>query len=335
MQNKKPIVVVLGTGGTIAGVAASADDSVGYRVAQIGIAQLVGELPAFATVPIEVEQVAQIDSKDMGFTVWRALAHAVSRHLARAEVGACVIAHGTDTLEETAYFLHRLLAPTKPVVLVAAMRPANSLQTDGPQNLLDAMVVAREPGAHGVVAVLAGKVHSALDLRKVHAYRLDAFASGDAGVIGHVEQGRLRRHREWPGGAVIGDPCREWKGVARDLAGRLAQLPRDAADWPVVEIVFSHVEARGLVVEAMCDAGVHGVVVAGTGNGSLHHTLESALIEAQSMGVAVLRCTRCGDGTVTEKGGMLPAAELPSAGALTPVQARVELILQLLARRPA
>jgi L-asparaginase len=316
MQSNASIVVVLGTGGTIAGTAPQAADNVGYRAAQLGAAQLIDAVPALAGVPIEVEQVAQLDSKDIGFAVWRALAVAVDKHLARADVGGVVITHGTDTLEETAYFLQRVLAPAKPVVLVAAMRPATSLQADGPQNLLDAVTLAREPGACGVLAVLAGAVHGALEVRKVHTYRLDAFASGDAGPIAHIEAGRVRRHRDWP--------------AAGDGLG-LARLPRDATQWPTVEIVNSHAGARAEPVRALVAAGVHGIVVAATGNGTLHATLEAALLEAQAAGVAVLRSSRCLGGSVIDAGE--PA--LPSAGALTPVQARVELIVRLLARRVA
>jgi L-asparaginase len=328
MQNKAPVdaslsgvpvVVVLGTGGTIAGTAVNAADNIGYTAAQLGAAQLLAAIPALAGAPIEVEQIAQIDSKDIGFAIWRALAVAVDRHLARPEVGGIVITHGTDTLEETAYFLQRVLAPTKPVVLVAAMRPATSLQADGPQNLLDALLVARTPAAHGVVAVLAGAVHSALDVRKLHPYRLDAFGSGDAGTLAHIEEGRLRPHREWPASDALG----------------VARLPHDVAQWPVVEIVTSHSEARGTLVRALCLSGVHGIVVAATGNGSLHHALEAALLEAQAAGVAVLRSTRCLNGSVIDAAGAGDAASLPSAGALTPVQARIELMLRLLARRAA
>ena len=144
-----------------------------------------------AGVVLESEQVAQLDSKDMDFATWRALAGRVARHLARPEVAAIVVTHGTDTLEETAYFLQRVLAPAKPVVLTAAMRPATSRLADGPQNLADASP-SRWPraGARGVVVVVAGTVHSALDVRKVHPYRLDAFGSGDAGPIARVEEGR-------------------------------------------------------------------------------------------------------------------------------------------------
>jgi L-asparaginase len=321
MQNSSlsqpPVVVVLGTGGTIAGTSARSGDDIGYSAAQIGAAQLIAALPPLAGQPIEVEQIAQIDSKNMSTTVWRALAVAVERHVVRPAVGGVVITHGTDTLEETAYFLQRLLAPTKPVVLVAAMRPATSLQADGPPNLLDAFTVARQTGARGVVAVLAGRVHSALDLRKLHPYRLDAFGSGDAGTVAEIEAGRLRVHRAWPGGSAIG----------------IEQLPAEGAAWPWVEIVTSHADARGNVVELLCAAGVDGIVVAGTGNGSIHASLEAALIEARAAGVAVLRCTRCLGGSVIEADGAIDASDaaLPSAGALTPFQARVELQLRLLA----
>lgn len=312
MQSKPSIVVVLGTGGTIAGTAANPDDNLGYSAAQIGATQLIAAVPALAGAPIEVEQVAQIDSKDMGFAVWRALAEATARHLDRPEVCGIVITHGTDTLEETAYFLQRVLAPGKPVVMVAAMRPATSLQADGPQNLIDAVCVARTADACGVVAVLAGTVHSGLDVRKTHTYRLDAFGSGDAGAIAHIEQGRLRRHRDWPTSEAHG----------------LARLPGDVAQWPQVEIVTSHAGATPAVVQALRRLGVKGIVVAGTGNGTLHHELEQGLLEAQAAGVAVLRSSRCLDGSVADAN----AAALTAAGALTPVQARIELMLRLLAR---
>ena len=309
MQTIASVVVILGTGGTIAGTAAQPGDNVGYSAAQIGVAQLVETVPALQQVQFEAEQVAQVDSKDMGFALWRSLAERVARHLGRPDVAGIVITHGTDTLEETAYFLQRVLAPVKPVVFAAAMRPATSLQADGPQNLLDAVAVAQAVGARGVVAVLAGQVHSSLDVRKRHPYRLDAFSSGDAGVLAHVEEGVLRRHRPWPEGEALG----------------LERLPADTARWPRVEVVMSHAGADGSLVRALCSDGVQGIVVAGTGNGSVHQVLESALLAAQAAGVRVWRSTRCGDGAVLagDDDG------LPAAGALTPVQARIELMLQL------
>ena len=155
------MLVILGTGGTIAGQAADAADNVGYKAGQLAVEQLIQAVPSLRNYPLECEQVAQLDSKDMDFATWQRLARAVARHLARPEVQGLVITHGTDTLEETAFFLQRLLAPTKPVVLTAAMRPATALQPDGPQNLLDAVRVASLPSARGVLTVLAGKVFAA------------------------------------------------------------------------------------------------------------------------------------------------------------------------------
>jgi L-asparaginase len=305
-----PFVVLLGTGGTIAGASSDADDDIGYVAGQLSAAQLVAALPALAEVPLQIEQLAQIDSKDMSVELWRALAAAVERHLARPEVGGIVITHGTDTLEETAYFLQRVLAPAKPVVLVGAMRPATSSQADGPQNLLDAIVVACSPGARGVVAVLAGTVHSAFDVRKCHTSRPEAFGSGDAGPLGVVEQGQLAMRRAWPQGRALG----------------LAWLPESGAGWPQVEIVTSHAGAGRAMVDAACRSGAQGIVVAGTGNGTLHRALEEALVDAQAAGVSVLRSSRCLNGSVVDAAG----PTFRSAGALTPVQARIELTLQLL-----
>ena len=317
MQSAPRILVVLGTGGTIAGSAASADDNVAYRAATLPVAALVGSLSLPAGVAVESEQVAQLDSKDMDFASWRALAVRVVAHLARPEVAAVVVTHGTDTLEETAYFLQRVLAPGKPVVFTAAMRPATSRLADGPQNLADAVAVALAPGARGVVAVVAGSVHSALAVRKVHPYRLDAFGSGDAGPIARIEEGRVRSLRSWP------------EGEPAELD--VDRLPSEPSSWPWVAIVTSGAGVDARAVRALVDAGCAGIVVAATGNGRVHAALETPLREAMARGCAVLRSTRCLDGTVIDAAGAT-GIDIPSAGALTPQQARVELIVRLLER---
>ena len=309
MQNADSKIVILGTGGTLAGTAADPGDNVGYRAAQIGVAELVARIPALADVALQTEQVAQIDSKDMSFAIWRALAARVAYHVDRSDVAGVVITHGTDTLEETAYLLQRVLSPDKPVVLTAAMRPASALFSDGPQNLLDAVRVAQHPGAQGVVVALAGRIHSGLDVRKLHTYRVDAFGSGDAGALGTVQEGLLTLWRPWPGGAALGLPL-----MAREKPPRVA-------------IVTSHGDADGSIVDALRAHGIDGIVVAGTGNGSLHRRLEAALMRARDDGgVQVLRCSRVAQGAVVPTA--LDAFE--SAGSLTPGQARVELLLRLL-----
>jgi L-asparaginase len=310
MQSDARKLVILGTGGTIAGTAASVTDHTGYTAAQLSVEQLIAAVPPLAALPIECEQVAQLDSKDMDVATWLALVRRAAQLLARDEVRGLVVTHGTDTLEETAYLLHRVLAPAKPLVLTAAMRPATALGADGPRNLLDAVTVACAAGARGVVAVLAGCVHAGASLRKLHTYRVDAFGSGDAGPVALVEEDRLRVLRPWPAGTAIG----------------AERLPDEVSRWPRVEIVTSHAGADGRIVAALRAAGVQGIVVAATGNGTVHRALEAALVEAHRAGIAVLRSSRCLDGMVSSKAEDV----LPSAGSLTPVQARIELTLRLM-----
>jgi len=311
-------IVILGTGGTIAGRAANASDNIGYTAAQVGVDDLLAAIPALAQAgTVLTEQVAQVDSKDMSFAVWAKLASRVSHFLAQPDVQGIVITHGTDTLEETAFFLQALLAPAKPVVLTCAMRPATALVPDGPQNLLDAVAVARHTGAQGVVAVCAGVIHGAEDVQKAHTYRLDPFTSGDAGPVGYVEEGRLRLLRSWPQALA---------GRAQAAAKTIAGLASPGA-VPRVEIVMNHAGASGAIVQALQAQGVQGLVVAATGNGSLHHELEAALLKAQADGVKVLRATRCAGGRVLP----MPSDAIPDSEGLSPVKARVKLILQLLA----
>jgi len=310
MQVSRKRIVVLGTGGTIAGRGASAQDNLGYRAGEVAVSELLAGVPVPEGVDVDAEQVAQIDSKDMDFAVWRALAQRCAHWLAQADVAGLVVTHGTDTMEETAFFLQSVLAPAKPVVLTGAMRPATSAAPDGPQNLADALAVAASAQARGVCVVFAGTVHGPRDVQKIHGYRLDAFASGDAGAVGYVEEGALRMLRPWPEG----------------MPARSVQSLPDAAQWPRVEIVLSHAGASGAVVDALVREGVAGLVVAGTGNGTVHHLLEAALVRAQQQGVRVLRTSRCAQGRV------LPHAadKLPAAEGLSPVKARIALLLQLL-----
>lgn len=320
MKNKK--IVILGTGGTIAGTAVKASDNIGYTAAQVGIAELLAAIPSLADSPFELlaEQVAQIDSKDMSFAIWAQLAVRVGHFLAQPDVQGIVITHGTDTLEETAWCLQALLNPGKPVVLTCAMRPASALAPDGPQNMLDAVAVAAHAGARGVLAVCAGVIHAAFDVQKVHPYRLDAFSSGDAGPVGYVEEGRLRLMRNWP--ETRADQA---------LAAMEVMAQKDRLNWPRVEIVMNYAGAGAAVVQALVADGVQGLVVAATGNGTLHHDLETALLKAQATGVRVVRATRCPEGRMLPKPGELIA----DSEGLSPVKARVSLMLELLAQRSA
>lgn len=312
-------IVVIGTGGTIAGVspaqagAAGAPQRQGHVGYQAGVLEAEALLAAVPVPPgqvLEAETLARLDSSDMDHATWLSLARRCAWHLARPGVSGVVVTHGTDTLEETAYFLHRTVQAAKPLVLTAAMRPASALSPDGPQNLADAVLTAGSEDVRGVLAVLAGRVHAGAELRKVHGFALDAFSSGDAGVLAMVEDGALRSLRSCP---------------ARPLHAAAAALP-EVQHWPRVDIVTSHAGAQGRTLDALVASGARGVVIAGTGNGSVHAELLAAARRAQAAGVRVWRSSRCVLGGVVGA----PQDALVSAGTLTPVQARIELMLDLM-----
>ena len=342
-------IVVLGTGGTIAGTAASSADHTGYTAAQIGVAQLLDGIGGLKEVlqgtshPTELvtEQVAQIDSKDMDFATMARLAVRCAHHLAQSDVRAVLVTHGTDTLEETAWFLYLVLPAdllaAKPVVITCAMRPATSSQADGPRNLLDAVQVALDAQACGVLAVCAGDVHSAVQVQKVHSHALNAFSS--ACEDGAQPLGRLNM----PGSAqqACQQPAVHWNAPAKAFllsnkpvvqvftTQAAMQLIAHTTSWPRVEIVHNYAGATGAVVRALLADGaapMRGIVAAGTGNGTLSADLQAALEHAVQRGVKVLRSTRCAFGSVTA----LPSDTL-TATPFTPAKARIALTLQLLA----
>lgn len=309
-------LVILGTGGTIAGTG-EAPTSSRYRAAQLPVAALVAAHPGLLALAnagcLIHEQVAQIDSKDMSWSVWRALVERVQSYLAAPEVAGMVVTHGTDTLEETAYLLHRLVRANKPVVLTAAMRPATALDADGPRNLQDAVAVAQASGAQGVVAVVGSAVWAGAEVRKSHTWKLDAFDAGDAGALGWVHPGaELVMQRPWP---EVAD--HHWPA---DLL---------AGDPPWVDVIESHAAAQAQAVDAWVHAGLQGLVVAGTGGGTVHAELETALARASAAGVWIWRSTRVARGGVLSREPQTP----PGIAPLTPAQARIELMLRILGRQ--
>lgn len=320
-------IVVLGTGGTISGSSTVRSDNIGYTTGEVHVQELFAHIDVPEGFVLQAEQVAQIDSKDMDFATWQTLARRCAYWLDQSDVAGIVITHGTDTLEETAYFLHSVLVSHKPVVLTCSMRPATALAPDGPQNMRDALVVVATPGASGVVAVCAGVVHGAHEVQKVHTYRLDAFSSGDRSPIAYVEESAVRLLRSWP-----------TRVNATPLTA--AALTIETDDWPHVEIVMSYAGARGAVIDALVhsfdhrDVGavarpqIDGLVIAATGNGTVHSEMETALLKAQGAGITVVRATRCMQGRILPR----PHEAFRDAGSLTPVKARIALILELLSR---
>jgi L-asparaginase len=329
-------IVVLATGGTIAGTASSAADHTGYTAAQIGVAQLLSGISglhdALQGHPVEAEQVAQIDSKDMDFATMGRLAQRCSHFLVQSDVAGVVITHGTDTLEETAWFLQlalpaELLA-TKSVVLTCAMRPATSSESDGPRNVCDAVRVALDSAARGVLSVCAGDVHSAEHVQKVHTHALNAFSSGDAGPMARLQGAKVLWQTPQANIHQKNSPQAQWNVAQAATNFIVSNQP-----WPRVEIVHNYVGASGAVVRALLrsalagNPALRGIVVAGTGNGTLANDLQAALIEAQNQGVQILRASRCAWGGVSAT-----ANDVLPCTALSAVKARVGLTLQLALR---
>lgn len=330
---------VLGLGGTIAGRSQVQGDNVGYRAGEVAVDALLPSdlavLDCLAGVQIETQQIAQLDSKDMDHATWCALARAVLAACADEAVAGVVITHGTDTIEETAFFLHQLCAPCKPVVLTCAMRPATAQSPDGPQNLVDATCVAMDSRARGVWVVAAGAVHNPTYVAKVHPYRVDAFSSGEAGPAAVVEEGRVRwLHSPALASAKASAPVPGSAAVptqlcAMDAHELLAALT--AGGVPRVEWVVSHAGVTPAAVNAWLRhaddaAPVRGLVVVGTGNGTFHHGLAEPMREAEATGVWIRRSTRCTGGRIVLGG---QSVNWPLAVPLDPVKARIALSLDI------
>jgi len=312
-----PRIAVLATGGTIAGSAADAAQPSGYQAGVVGVDRLLAAVPALSQVArIEAEQVASIDSKDLDVALWTTLGARIAKLAAREDIDGIVITHGTDTLEETAYALHLTVKTDKPVVLTAAMRPSSALSADGPLNLLGAVTVAgsRAARGQGVLVAFNNRIHCARDVVKTSTYAVDAFHSPEIGVLGWMQDGRVEFQRA---------ALRPHTSATPFVLG---------ASWPDVEVVASYAGASRTAVDALVAAGVRGIVVAGTGNGSIHATVQAALGEARASGVAVVRASRVGSGHVM-RNGAAPDDTLGfvSAGTLNPYKARVLLMLALAA----
>jgi len=325
----RPRVAIVATGGTIAGVAASASDSLRYQSGALPVESLLSAVPsAHALAELEAEQLAAIDSKDADDAFWCALSTNVSRLLARDDVSGVVITHGTDTLEETAYWLQLTVRSEKPVVLTAAMRPATALSADGPANLYDAITLAASRAARGKGVLLAfcNRIHGARDLVKISGHALDAFASPGLGPLGSVQDGRVVFERD----AVIRHDEIPFNLTHSPALDFVRPAGWQAAQLAPVGVLLSHAGVTGGMVRAMRAEGVRGIVVAGTGNGSVHASLVAALREAIADGIAVVRSSRTGDCRVTDDGGRQGEGEgFVPGGTLNPYKARVLLMLAL------
>ncbi len=288
LSSKPPCVALLATGGTIAGAGASeaglGAGSAAYRSAVVTAADLIASVPGIDRLArLQAEQIFQIDSADFTDEHLLHLARRVAALCARDDVGAVVITHGTDTMEETAYFLHLTVPTDKPIVLTGSMRPGTALSADGPANLLHAVAVAAHPDSagRGVLVVMNEEIHSGRDVAKVHSLRVDAFAS-QHGALGLVVEGAPRWYRR----------------VAR-AHGKASEFDITRIDaLPLVGMVTSHGNMRREIYDAWVVLGARAIVHAGFGGGTVPEYLKAPLAELRARGVLLVRCSRTGAGPV-------------------------------------
>ncbi|AUL45530.1 L-asparaginase [Bordetella trematum] len=315
-----PRIVLLATGGTIAGAQEQAA-SLSYRAASLGAQELLQAVPQLqALAQVDAEQLVSVGSQNMTYEVWHALAARIGDLQADPAVDGVVITHGTDTLEETAYFLSLVLPFGKPVVLVGAMRPATALSADGPRNLYNAVALAAHPDSHGrgPLVTLNDEIHYARDVQKMASIGVAAFGSPNAGRAGRVRGAEVVFHGE--------------RGIPSAAAAQIFPWPLPPARrWPRVEILYSCVDQDARLVDFMASYA-QGIVLAGVGDGNTTDAALQALAGAAARGVAVVRSTRCGSGAVGQDVEVDDAAHgFVAAGELNPQKARVLLTLALMA----
>jgi L-asparaginase len=311
---------VLATGGTIAGAAAS-DVQAGYTSGQVGVEQLLAAVPqARKLATMHGEQIANIGSQDMNDEIWLKLARQVNELVAMPDVDGVVITHGTDTIEETAYFLNLVVKSKKPVVMTAAMRPSTALSADGPLNFYNAVAVAadKDSAGRGVLVVINDWIHDASSLTKTNTTAVQTFYSPLRGLIGTVAYGDAEFYR--------GPVGRNTVDSEFSLDGVTAR--------PRVDIVTAYENMDGAMIDAAVAAGAKGIVIAGVGNGNMTKAGLDALAAQAKKGIVCVRSTRVASGRVgrnvevdDDKLGLVASDDL------NPQKARVLLRLALLKPR--
>jgi len=315
-----PNVVVLATGGTIAGAAAS-DVQAGYTSGQVGVEQLLAAVPQTKKLAtLRGEQISNIGSQDMNDEVWLKLANRINELTAMANVNGVVITHGTDTIEETAYFLNLVVKSNKPVVLTASMRPSTALSADGPLNFYNAVAVAANKNAagRGVLVVVNDWIHGASSLTKTSTTAVQTFLSPLSGLIGTVAYGEADFYR--------GPIGRHTMESEFSLTGVKA-LPR-------VDIIMAYENMDGALIDAAAAAGAKGIVIAGVGNGNMTAAALNTLAKHAKNGIVCVRASRVTLGHVgrnveveDDKLGLIASMDL------NPQKSRVLLRLALLKSR--
>lgn len=315
MKKAKSRIAILGTGGTIAGFIDSTIATTGYTAGAIDIDVLIKAVPQIRDLAdISWEQIANIDSSNMCDEIWLRLAKKIAKLFAEG-IDGVVITHGTDTMEETAYFLNLTIKSDKPVVLVGAMRPSTAISADGPKNLYNAvaLVANKEAKNKGVMVAINDKILSARGVVKTHSLNVDAFSSPDFGDLGYIVDGKVFFYNNVTKAHT--------KNAPFDVS-KLTSLPK-------VDILYSYSnDGSGVAAKALFEHGTKGIVVAGSGAGSIHKNQKDVLKELLKKGLKVVVSSRVVAGYVAvsdsdEKLGFISAEDL------NPQKARVLLILAL------
>jgi L-asparaginase len=308
-------VAILATGGTIAGSAES-QTAAGYMSGQVAVDVLLNAVPELDTLAnVTGEQIASIGSQNMNDTVWLALARRINE-LAETDVDGIVITHGTDTMEETAYFLSLVVHTDKPIVMTGAMRPSTSISADGPANIYNAVAVAADPRAVGlgVMVVMNDEIHDAHSVYKTNTTEVSTFQSVE-GLIGEVQFGQARYFR---------GPYSRHTTTSDFTIASVESLPP-------VDIIYMHQGVSGALIDAAVAAGAKGVVTAGVGNGNMTDEALTSLTAAAAAGVVSVRSSRVPTGVI---GRMVEidddALGLVASYGLSPQKARILLRLALL-----
>lgn len=315
MKKAKSRIAILGTGGTIAGFIDSTIATTGYTAGAIDIDVLIKAVSQIRDLAdISWEQIANIDSSNMCDEIWLRLAKKIAKLFAEG-IDGVVITHGTDTMEETAYFLNLTIKSDKPVVLVGAMRPSTAISADGPKNLYNAvaLVANKEAKNKGVMVAINDKILSARGVVKTHSLNVDAFSSPDFGDLGYIVDGKVFFYNNVTKAHT--------KNAPFDVS-KLTSLPK-------VDILYSYSnDGSGVAAKALFEHGTKGIVVAGSGAGSIHKNQKDVLKELLKKGLKVVVSSRVVAGCVAvsdsdEKLGFISAEDL------NPQKARVLLILAL------
>jgi L-asparaginase len=283
-KNTLPTVAVLATGGTIAG-AAESDVQAGYSSGQVGVDQLLNAVPqAKKLANMRGEQVSNIGSQDMNDQVWIKLATRINELLAQPDVAGVAITHGTDTIEETAYFLNLVIKSKKPVVMTASMRPSTALSADGPLNFYNAVAVAanKDAAGRGVLVVVNDWIHGAASLTKTSTTAVQTFLSPQSGLIGTIAYGEP----EWYRGPVGKNTVNSEFTVDKSTV-----LPR-------VDIIMAYENMDGKIIDAAAASGAKGLIIAGVGNGNMTKSALDALAAQAKKGIVCVRSTRVATGQV-------------------------------------